>query len=81
MNCLIDGINDTGYNGNLLDSDNSLLEEDDDIDSDDERFKIEDYSEEVKFLNRYSLYKYYWWNDLSFICVFWWYLIVGWRRC
>lgn len=49
-----------GYNGNLLDSDNSLLEEDDDIDSDDERFKIEDYSEEVKFLNRYSLYKYYW---------------------
>lgn len=59
MNCLIDGINDTGYNGNLLDSDNSLLEEDDDIDSDDERFKIEDYSEEVKFLNRYSLYKYY----------------------
>lgn len=60
MNCLIDGINDTGYNGNLLDSDNSLFEEDDDIDSDDERFKIEDYSEEVKFLNRYSLYKYYW---------------------
>lgn len=60
MNCLIDGINDIGYNGNLLDSDNSLLEEDDDIDSDDERFKIEDYSEEVKFLNRYSLYKYYW---------------------
>lgn len=55
MNCLIDGINDTGYNGNSPDSDNSSLEEDDDIDSDDERFKTEDHSEEVKLLNRLSL--------------------------
>ena len=44
---MVDGMNEAGYNGNSPDSDNSSLEEDDDIDSDDERFKTEDHSEEV----------------------------------